>query len=357
MVKRFMNRFTGRIAKKPTIRDIANLAGVSVGTASNVLNQKPNVDETLKARVEAAIRELDYKVNIHARGMILRRSFNIGVVIPSLTDPFFPRFADSLEYQIEEKGSHVIIASSRNDTERERAVCDSLVAKQVDGIILTPCSDSNIAYFNHLIASGVPIVQLGRYYKEIAAPIVRADNFQAGYSATMRLIEMGHKKIAHLAADIRQSPDAQRRAGFEQAIADSLPNSNPIVFEIGDPVTTAKMEECLSGMEGVSAVFADNDYLGLAFMKACKARTIRVPEDVSVLSIGSFFPSEIMIVELSTFGLDPEHMSNAAVQRLFEMISGQGSQTIDPSVRPSETVVPLQFVSGETLKEVGTSPS
>lgn len=350
-MKRFMNRFITSMGKKPTIRDIASLAGVSVGTASNVLNQKPNVDETLKARVEAAIRELDYKVNIHARGMILRRSFNIGVVIPSLTDPFFPRFADSLEYEIEEKGSHVIIASSRNDAERERTVCDSLVAKQVDGIILTPCNDRNITYFNNLIDSGVPIVQLGRYYEEIAAPIVRADNFDAGYTATIRLIEMGHRKIAHLAADIRQSPDAQRRAGFEQAIVDSLPGSEPIVFEIGDPVTTAKMDACLSGMKGVSAVFADNDYLGLAFMKACKARGIRVPEDVSVLSIGSFFPPEIMLVELSTLSLDPQHMSSAAVQRLFEMIGGKGSQTTDSSGRPPESVVPLAFVSGETLKK------
>ena len=147
-----MNRFTMHMGRKPTIRDIANRAGVSVGTASNVLNQKPNVDDVLKARVEAAIRELDYKVNIHARGMILKRSFNIGVVIPSLTDPFFPRFADSLEYQIEDKGSHVIIASSRNDPEREREVTDSLEAKQVDGIILTPCSYDNVAYFNELIA-------------------------------------------------------------------------------------------------------------------------------------------------------------------------------------------------------------
>lgn len=334
---------------RTTIRDIARHAGVSVGTASNVLNARAGVDQELQNRVRKAVEELNYRVNIHARGMILRRSFNIGVVIPSLTDPFFPQFASFLEQAIEDRGSHVVIASSRNDPARERAVCDALVSKQVDGLILTPCCRENAEYFNGLIADGLSIVQLGRYYEEIHSPIVMIENQGTGRAAAELLHEAGHRRIVHLAGSPDSNPDRLRASGFRAAIEDLGIEAECAVLDASNPEWQHGAEAKLLSADAPTGVFAADDMIGLSFLKLARRLGIDVPGQISVVSIGSVFPSEAMLVDLSTFAIDPAEMSRVAAELLFSRIDARRPHS-DNS--PTCVVVPAVFREGETIQLV-----
>ncbi len=337
------------MTRRITIRDIAKHAGVSVGTVSNVLNERPKVDETLRDRVRTAVAELNYRVNVHARGMILRRSFNIGVVIPSLTDPFFPQFASSLEQAIEDRGSHVIIASSRSDASRERAVCESLVAKQIDGLILTPCCRENCEYFNGLVADGLPIVQLGRYFEEIHAPIVRAENFETGRAVVERLYRLGHRRILHLAGVPDSNPDIERARGFRETVATLGIRSGCTVLDADDPMWRERITRLFASDDPPTAVFAVDDLIAFSFLKLARRLGVEVPSDASLVSVGPFFPPEAMVMDLSTYTLDPKHMSGAASELLFSRIDGTDSGAAD---RATGVVAPTLYVEGETTQSL-----
>ncbi len=333
-----------RAARKITIRDIAARAGVSIGTASNVLNNKPNVDPHLSAKVMEAVEALNYRVNLHARGMILRRSFNVGIVIPSLTDPFFPVFADGLERCIEDQGSHVVIASSRNDAERERSVCDSLVAKQVDGLIVTPCSADNILYFNQLVDEGLPIVQLGRYFDEVRAPVVMADNFAAGSAIAEYLVGLGHSRLLHLAASTRSSPDRERTRGFSSAAARLGLQSRCKIIEVDRSDGMERALFCFDAEQPPTGVFADDDSLAIAFLRACQRRRIFSPSDFSLVSIGPPSSDSLMMPRLTKYVVDAAAMSEAAAGLLFRRIYRDTEEDA-----PTSVVVPVSLVPGETV--------
>lgn len=303
--------------------------------------------------------------------MILKRSFNVGIIIPSLTDPFFPKFAESIETFVEERGSNVIISSSRHDSERERRICESLLAKQVDGLIIMPCSRENIDFLNDLANNGTPVVQLGRYFDEVKTPIVHAANRAAATNAVARLVEYGHKRIIHVSGDLDSSPDIERYKGFVAAVKRyGIQESISIVSGIHDheydgcsALTQAFRED-----PNITALFADNDMIAMGCLKACYNLGLRVPEDMSIISIGGFYSHDMLSQNLATFAVDYTTMSRKAVDFLYSEVGDR----VDPHARnpvhdlnaddstqngtgrarasrKRQTSVPLRFITGETL--------
>ncbi|HUX12744.1 MAG TPA: LacI family DNA-binding transcriptional regulator [Spirochaetia bacterium] len=348
-----------------TIKDVAQRAGVSAGTVSNVLNKKSHVDPAIRERVENTIRLVGYRINMHARGMIKRRSFNAGIIIPSLSDPFFPRFADSIELDIEERGSNAIITSSRFDPRRERDLCELLMSKQVDGLIVTPCSRENIGYFNDLIAQGVSVVQLGRYFEGIQSPIVRAANREAGREAFSILHTYGHRRFIQLTGDPESSPDTERKTGFlERARELGLTDSVLCVQAIfnGEHRAYSVFRNAIAEKGDVTAVFATDDLTALGCLRVCRELNIDVPRELSMVSVGGFYDPYSTIQVLSTLAIDTAAMSSKAVEFLYRKIqndedspvetggaidAGFGAWTVPAEIED----VPVRFVPGETISD------
>ncbi len=332
---------------KITIKDVARIAGVSVGTVSNVINGKENVDPELIEKVNEVMKRVGYHVNLQARGMALKRSFNIGIVIPTLQDPFFPKFAEYLEEQIEQRGSHVIITSSRGDTERERTIIASLQDKSIDGIIITPSNRDNIEEINEVIASGTPVVQLGRYYHNINAPIVRVDNEFIGKESADRMIVAGCRNIITISGNQTSRPDICRTEGFLDELKNKNPDIECIVINNSDQLSQ-ELKDLLTHNPDIDGIFTIDDPMAMCALKVCFSLGKSVPKEISIISGASCYSPEIQVQELSSFELEPKQMANEAVKLLFQAIDSKKPKIIIP---PEVITIDPVFIQGETLRE------
>jgi LacI family transcriptional regulator len=331
---------------KITIKDVAKKACVSVGTVSNVINKKKNVDPELYRKVNEVMQELGYQVNMQARGMILKRSFNIGIVIPTLQDPFFPRFAEYLEELIEQRGSHVIITSSKGEAGRERQVIASLQNKLIDGIIITPSNSDNIETINAVIASGTPVVQLGRYYHDITAPIVRVDNEYIGSNAADRMIGAGCKNILLVCGAQVSNPDICRTEGFLHQIRTTNPKINCRVIKYSDRINS-DLKNALSEQPDIDGIFTIDDSMAMNALKVCFSCGKNVPDDISIISGASCYPTRIQVLEFSSYELEPKQMATEALALLFQAIDAK-EKVIDAT--PQVITIQPKPIQGETLR-------
>ncbi|MDC7234955.1 MAG: LacI family DNA-binding transcriptional regulator [Spirochaetales bacterium] len=317
----------------PTIKDLARIAGVSIGTVSNVINNKSSVTEESRRKVEEAIRLTDYKVNLHARGMILKKSFNIGLVVPSILDPFFPKLADVIEQECEKLDMNVILSSSNYSPDREIDKIEQMLAKNVDGIILIPESDRNRSYVAGLLEKETPLVLLARRYNDLRAPYVVADNRKTAEDGINYLLGKGYDSIGFLVSPLMNTADEDRLAGIQNWKNNHSEAAVSIHYCAPLPVHDRKhsMEHQLSqgyekGLELIRdqrlprAVFANNDYIALGFMKACTESSIRLPDDVALLGVSRQFPKELLSTELSSFDPHSEIMGSEAVRILKELM-------------------------------------
>ncbi len=321
-----------------TMKDLARIAGVSVGTVSNVINNKSTVTDEVRMKVEKAIKLTNYKVNLHARGMILKKSFNIGLIVPSILDPFFPRMVDVIEQECEKLDMNVILASSNYSGEREIDKIEQMLSKNVDGIILTPESDGNMPYVKGLLSKGIPLVLLSRRYNNLQTSYVVADNEKAAIDGLNYLLEKKYYDIGFLVSPLMNSSDEDRLQGIQLWARDNADRCRVSVHycePLPEKDRKHSMEHQMS--EGYQkglvlirenrlprAVFANNDYIAVGFMKACFEEGVRIPEDVALLGVSNQFPKELLIKALSTFNPHADRLGTEAVRILKNLMDHQG---------------------------------
>ncbi|HMK24298.1 MAG TPA: LacI family DNA-binding transcriptional regulator, partial [Terriglobales bacterium] len=180
-----------------TMLDIAKGLNVSVVTVSKVLRNKGKISAATRKRVLQRAKELNYQTNWIARSLVTRRTFTIGLLLPDFTHPFFAEVAKAVAETVRPHGYHVIISYFEEDPELERKEADSLVGRQVDGLIAAS-AQANGELFEGILARKVPLVLIDRPVAGVAASFVGADNEMIGRLATNHLIAQGCTRIAHL---------------------------------------------------------------------------------------------------------------------------------------------------------------
>lgn len=180
-----------------TSKDVARLAGVSRTTVSLVLNGIPNsrIPDETRQKVLKAAEELKYQPNVLAQSLKTKRSKIIGLVIPSITNPFFPSIAQGVEDIANEHGYNIFLCNSFRDPEKEKGYIQALASKQVDGIVFTSIT-YNVDYIRELRRQGVAIVAFDRRINDNNVDSVLFDNLKGGEMAVEYLLSMGHKNIA-----------------------------------------------------------------------------------------------------------------------------------------------------------------
>lgn len=298
-----------------TIRDVAKHAQVSVATVSRVLNQKGYVSKKAEEVVLAAIKELDFRPNAVARTLYNKSSRMIGLIVPDITNPFFPELARAVEDVALAYGYTVVLCNADEDIQKERNYLEALKQKYVDGIILT----TNQLTFSEVDEVGVPMVALDRIIGE-NIPTVVSTNKKGAEMATHHLVESGCTFIAHLRGPKGLPTADERLSGFrevvEQTEVASVVVEADFHFEKSEKVT----RELLMKHPSIDGIFASSDVTAAGAMKAIIKMGKRVPEDIQLIGFDGIPFGEMLVPSLTTIAQPIYEMGATAARLLIKLI-------------------------------------
>jgi DNA-binding LacI/PurR family transcriptional regulator len=313
------------------IKDVANLAGVSISTVSNVLSGKKGVSDNLRQRVLSACEELNYKTNPIASGLRGSKTHSIGVIITSLDCIFFTQIVKGIQDAANSVGYDVSIYQSESVLDKEKQCINNLLKNQTDGIILRTCAntanDDELKYLLDLSKlkvkdKKVPVVLLESGLSDSNFDAVCVNNFRAAYDAVDYLIKRGHKKIAHIEGPLGIEMCRQRKEGYNKALLDNSISFNPEIVKQGDfsPISGYScMREIMQNSE-ITAVFASNDQMAIGAIKAIKDIGKQIPEDIAVVGFDNLFISSITSPTLSTVHVPKYQMGKESFEMVYQNI-------------------------------------
>lgn len=338
-----MEREVGANGSTVTLRDVAAVAGVHTGTASRALNPatRPLVNQETAQRVLAAAERLGYRPNPIARGLKTNRSLTVGVVIPDLRNPLFPPIARGIDDGLEPSGYTTLLANTDHDPARERASFDALRARQVDGFI-TATARLDDPFLDALAASGVPIVLVNRRTDGDTLPYAVADDHGGARAAVEHLVELGHRRIAHVTGSLTLSSGRARYEGFLDALRDAGIEHDPDLVQVGLAFTEAEGERLCSALlddgRRFTAVVAGNDLIALGCLDALRARGLSCPRDVSIVGYNDMDFSDRFDPPLTTVHVPHYELGVEAAGLLLDLL-GATSAPRGSVVLPADLVV------------------
>jgi DNA-binding LacI/PurR family transcriptional regulator len=328
---------------KPTIRDVAAKAGVSIATVSRVLNRSPLATEAMTARVQAAVDATGFRPNRIGSQLKSASSRMIGIMVPALSNPVFADAVHGVEGAAETGGYAVIVASSDYRPDREQACLDALLAYRVAGLILTVADAGRSPTLRTLEREKIPYVLMFNQPARASRAAVTVDNVAAAAEAVRHLIAFGHRRIAMVAGSFESSDRSRlRHRGFESALAEAGLAPGPVV-EVGfDEVElTGHLTNLFGRGDAPTALFCSTDLLAIAAIGCLRRIGRRVPDDVSVIGFDGIAIGEVMAPRLTTVAQPSRQMGAEAAQMLLSRIAGErgAPQRLLPhSLRAGETV-------------------
>lgn len=318
----------------PTMKDVAQAAGVSVTTVSHVINETRYVSAELRERVLKAMEELNYHPNTLARSLRQGISHTIGLIVPDNSNPFFADVARVVESRGFEAGYSTILCNSDGQLEKELTYVNVLLAKQVDGVIFIGAS-SQSEHIALLTEERVPIVIADRQMPGAEADVVLVDNYRGGYLATEYLISLGHCRIGCITGPSDTAPSADRVRGYRSALtAAGLPIDEDLIirgdFRYASGASGAR--ELLDLKEPPTAIFACNDVMAMAAMAAIREKGLAIPDDISIIGFDDIPQASFTSPPLTTVAQPIQDIGRIAADLLIERISGSTS-------RPSQMII------------------
>jgi LacI family transcriptional regulator len=305
-----------------TIKDVANKAGVSVATVSNVINNTRFVSEDLRKKVEEAILEVGYHPNVLARGLRRGDTKSIGLVMPDNSNPFFAELAKEIEDMGFESGYGFFLCNSSSDLQREATYVNMLISKQVDGIIFI-ASHSDYEHLMELKDRNIPVVQVDREIPLQLGDVVLINNEKGGYEATKYLIELGHRKIACITGPFDITPSADRVSGYRRALKEAGIPIREAYILAGDFQYQSGENNLahLLRLEDVpTAVFVCNDMMAIGAIKQAKISNVRIPEDISIVGFDDIQFVTAVSPSLTTIAQPIRELAQTAISLLMEKI-------------------------------------
>ncbi len=311
------------------ITEVAKKAGVSIATVSNVINNKKPVSDELTKKVEDAIKELGYQVNGMASSMKKRKTYSIGVILPKISQIYFPEVLQGIDDAAKEFGYKILYFNSGYDFEAEKNYVTLLKAGWVDGIIIDSCcpADSEAEYSKSLNCDTkkIPIVSLEKNMQGNLSSVI-IDNKYYAYLATEYLIGLGHTQIAHIGGPQNMSMCLDNLEGYKEALIKNAieVNSNYIDFGNYTPMSGYNvMKEFLNRQNSITAVFAANDQMAIGAIKAIKEAGLNIPKDIAVIGFDNIFVGTLISPSLTTINVPRYKIGHEAVKLIVNSIKSE----------------------------------
>ena len=333
-----------------TLKNVAELAGVTPATVSYVLSGKRTISEETKARVMDAIEKLDYVPDLNARSLSMRDSKLIGVVVPQ-TEPgdrlmfqnsFYSEVLGSIEYCARQRGYHILISA----TDANESYLKLAKQRNLDGIIVIGMYPDE--FYHQMKKTQIPIVLIDSYCNDHYYHNIRIDDAYGSYLATKYLLDMGHTDVAFFVGQIKENGVMKKRLlGYRQALEEfDLPYRKDYVFEgqIDYESGIALAEKLLAAGLPTTGIVCAADILAIGTMKGLYEAGKRVPEDYSIVGFDDLEVSRYLTPGLTTVQQQISLKGQKAVELLLKHIE-------DPSLTKQEEVLPLTLIERGSVKK------
>ncbi|RGW14438.1 LacI family DNA-binding transcriptional regulator [Enterococcus asini] len=321
---------------KATMKDVAKLAGVGVGTVSRVLNNG-SVKQTTRQKVEAAMLELDYQPDFYARGLKLKHTNTVALILPTVWHPFFGEFAYHVETALEAQNYKMFLCNSSGNSKKEQEYIQMVSQNKVDGIIGITYSD-----IDEYISSNLPFVSIDRYFTEDVI-YVTADNSAGGRLAANELAKRGCQKVAYIGGYQETPNETKSRRKYFEIECRQL-GLECFVLDMLEPLSYVpeKIQAFLEENPGIEGIFTINDPMAMSVISVAEKMGLEVPADLQVIGFDGQKMTEVDQFLVSTIAQPTKLMAENAVAKLLAVINGQEVE--------KRTVLPVYFGEGGTTK-------
>jgi LacI family transcriptional regulator len=307
-----------------TMKDIAKELGVSVVTVSKVMRGHSDIGTETRERVLAKAKELNYRINFSARSLITGKSYQVGIIVPTLLHPFFGQVLEALSSTLVQNGYAAIITSSKEDAGVEEAAIEQFLAHRLDGLIIASCSTSS-AKFKQLQELDMPFVLIDRYFPDLRTNFVGVDDFAMGKMATTHLITMGCKRIAHIRG-LPFTTGVGRFEGYKSALKEHGLKFDPSLVSPYMTVDGRDWEQShgamqpLLGSKRPDGVFCYNDPIAIAAIDAALEAGVRIPEDMAFIGCDNLHYDSSLKVPLSSMDHQSGQIGVRAAKILLHLL-------------------------------------
>lgn len=315
--------------------EVARHASVSTATVSRVLNGDPRVGEEYRQRVLDAVAELDYRPNGLARNLRKQRSATIGVVVADIENPHFSEAIRAVEDAAYAEGYRVLVCSTDENPDKQRAYLQALEEDRVLGVIISP-SDQAGAGIGHLLDLGIPVVALDRAVNDPRADAVLPDNLNGARLATELLIADGHRDIALVSGPQTIDTGIERLAGYELAMRAAGLAPRVVDGQFRPEPARESVADLLSAPPLPTALVVASNLMVVGALQAMRAAGVRVPDDIALVAIDDPVWAALIDPPLTTMAQPVRRMALDAMELLLERVTGQRDQ-------PRRIVHPLEL--------------
>ncbi|MBS1856675.1 MAG: LacI family DNA-binding transcriptional regulator [Acidobacteria bacterium] len=319
----------------PTIKEVADRAGVAVGTVSHVINGSVPVSDSLRRKVQAAIRELDYHPNHVARSLKTSRTRTLGIIVPDMTIPYFPHVIRGAEAAARAQGYSLIAVNSDDNPGRQKELLSLLRSQRVEGILLAvSAGPTPLAQINRIMSAGIRLVCVDRIPDRLPVDSVSVEDVSAAELAIDHLLAMGHERIAIVTGPLTLKNERQRLLGYHQALERAGKRADTdLIWEgniLTDDVTAMCRERLRDPGRRPDAIFSTNGPTGLGVLRAIYDSGLRTPEDVALVTFDELTVDDLFRPAVTTVVQPAYEIGHRAAEILLRRIEGGGDAGAEP---------------------------
>jgi LacI family transcriptional regulator len=322
-----------------TIKDVAKHARVSVGTVSNVLSESSSVGAAIRARVQAAIADLDYHPDHVARSLKVKRTRSLGLVLSDITNPFFAQILRGAEDCAMASGYVLITLNSDDKVEREKNILAVLRSFRVDGILLVVAPNSgDTTHIANVLQSGVPIVCLDRVAENVPVDCVSVKNVDASQMCVRHLIHQGHRRIGIITGSPTLQTAKERLQGYLAALKEANIEVDPGLVKEGDFREDSGYrlgKDLLLAYQRPTAVFISNGLMTIGFIRALNELSLECPGDIAVASFDDLSLTEVFRPQITAVHQPAYQVGYQGAKLLIDRLQHKISSTVPVSIRLS----------------------
>lgn len=337
-----------------TIQSMAKTLGVSVTTISRVLNglgEQFRISKKTIELVTTTADKLNYRPNNIAKGLRLKKSSTIGLILPDITNTWFAQLALGIEKEARKHHYNIFLCNSNDDIKVEKKSIALLQSWMVDGIIIAPIGLES-EHLQKASKSGTPLVLIDRFFEGVNLPYISSNDFEGSLEATQYLIKNGHKKIACFQGIVGTSPNNQRVNGYKQALKNNKIHFDPSLvmgedFGFNNGYTCAKKLIKYLAKSKITAIISMGNQITLGVLKALKEEGVQIPNDLSIVSFDEQEYSDLLYTPLTTVSHMNENIGDVALKMLFNQF---GKST---RIKPKNVVLNSKLIIRDSVKKIG----
>src|SRR5579863_814237 len=345
-------RNTAKTSKTASIYDVARESGVSVFTVSAVVNNKAHVGKSLREKVEAAIRKLNYRPNLIARSLAKQKTHTIGMIVPDIGNPFFPIVVRGAEDAAQKHGYNLLLCNSDDSLDKEEKAIELLLSKRVDGILLTKAAGDFRPALRQMIKEvDIPFVLVMRTYSKLTKDAVISDDYQGAYDAVCHLARAGCRRIGLVSGPLKVSNALARWRGFRDALqSQGLQFEKELIVEGDYRMDSGFRAGNVLLSHRPDGIYVANHLMTIGLLRAAEEMGLSCPKDFRLVSFDDYPWLGVFHPKLTTVELPKHQVGSEAAELLIERIAGSSEKArvrkLQPELRIRESCGLARHVSG-----------